>query len=163
MSRLSPTERLFGKGLEEPYGHYINLASLGYGPRYNRVYIEKTNMHFPWLLRQLHIGLIGTALLALTLTAALLRIAWAFLKVNHPFTRAMLMGVGAGTVAAIGYDTIHSNVLATPLVLPMILLWSLAELTFHWQRTGQLEMPLEMPSPSGQAGGSEQPTASAPA
>jgi hypothetical protein len=23
-------------------------------------------------------------------------------------------------------------------VLPIILLWSLAELTFHWQRTGQL-------------------------
>jgi hypothetical protein len=159
MSRLSPTERLIGKGLEEPYGYYINLATLGYGPRYNRVYIEKTNMHFPWLIRQLHIGLIGTALLALTLTAALLRIAWAFLKVNHPFTRAMLMGVGAGTVAAIGYDTIHSNVLATPLVLPMILLWSLAELAFHWQRTGQLQPPAQ----SGPADGTAETTASVPA
>jgi hypothetical protein len=71
----------------------------------------------------------------------------------------LLMGVGAGTVAAIGYDAIHSGPLDSPPVLPVILLWSLAELAFHWQRTGQLEMP----SPSGQSGGSEQPTASAPA
>lgn len=141
MSRLSPVERLFGKGLEEPYGRYITLQDLGYGPRYDQVYIEKTNMHFPWLLRQLSIGWIGTALLALTLMVALLRIAWAFLKVNHPFTRALLMGVGAGTVAAIGYDAIHSSTLSTPPALPVILLWSLAELAFHWQRTGQLQTP----------------------
>ena len=139
MSRLSPFERLVGKGLEEPYGLYLNLTTFGYGPRYNQVYIEKTNMHFSWLIRQLHIGLVGTALLALTLVAALLRIVWAFLKVNHPFTRALLIGVGTGTVAAVGYDTIHSSSLSTPPVLPIILLWSLAELTFHWQRTGQLD------------------------
>jgi hypothetical protein len=48
------------------------------------------------------------------------------------------MGVGAGTVAAIGYDAIHSGPLDSAPVLPIILLWSLAELTFHWQRTGQL-------------------------
>jgi len=28
-------------------------------------------------------------------------------------------------------------------VLPIILLWSLAELTFHWQRTGQLQPPAQ--------------------
>jgi hypothetical protein len=159
MSRLSPTERLFGKGLEEPYGFYLNLSTLGYGPRFTHVYIEKTQMHFPWLRRQLAIGLIGTALLALTLVVALVRIAWAFLKVNHPFTRALLMGVGAGTVAAIGYDAIHSGPLASAPVLPIILLWSLAELTFHWQRTGQLQPPAQ----SGQAGGTAETTASAPA
>jgi hypothetical protein len=59
--------------------------------------------------------------------------------VNHPFTRALLMGVGAGTVAAIGYDAIHSGPLDSPPVLPIILLWSLAELAFHWQRTRQLD------------------------
>ncbi|BCW97018.1 MAG: hypothetical protein WHS44_05355 [Fimbriimonadales bacterium] len=139
MSRLSPTERLIGRGLEEPYGFYITLSQAGYGPQYSRVYIEKTQMHFPWLRRQLAIGLIGTALLALTLVVALLRIAWAFLKVSHPFTRSLLMGVGTGTVAAIGYDAIHSGPLDSPPVLPIILLWSLAELTFHWQRTGQLQ------------------------
>jgi hypothetical protein len=159
MSRLSPTERLFGKGLEEPYGFYVDLSTLGYGPRFTRIYIEKTQMHFPWLRRQLAIGLIGTALLALTLVVALVRIAWAFLKVNHPFTRALLMGVGAGTVATIGYDALHSGPLDSPPVLPIILLWSLAELTFHWQRTGQLQPPAQ----SGQAGGTAETTASAPA
>jgi hypothetical protein len=159
MSRLSPTERLFGKGLQEPYGVYVDLSALGYGPRFTRVYIEKIQMHFPWLRRQLAIGLIGTALLALTLVVALVRIAWTFLKVNHPFTRALLMGVGAGTVAAIGYDAIHSGPLGSPPVLPIILLWSLAELTFHWQRTGQLQPPAQ----SGQAGGTAETTASAPA
>ena len=159
MNQLTPAQRLIGKGLEEPYGFYVDITALGYSRQYNRVYIEKTNMHFPWLLRQLHIGLIGTALLALALLAALFRIAWAFLKVNHPFTRALLMGVGAGTVAAIGYDTIHSNVLATPLVLPMVLLWSLAELAFHWERTGQLQPPAQ----GRQAEGTEGTTASVPA
>ena len=138
MSQLSPVERLIGRGLEEPYGFYLNLSTLGYGPRFREVYVEKTEMHFPWLYRLLAIGIIGTALLALTLVVALVRIAWAFLKVNHPFTRALMMAVGAGTVAAIGYDAIHSGPLDSAPVLPIILLWSLAELTFHWQRTGQL-------------------------
>ncbi len=140
MARLTPLQRLFGKGIEEPYGFYITLAQAGYqGPRFNKLYVEKTQMHFPWLKRQLGIGLIGTALLALTLAAALIRIAWAFLAVKHPTTRALLMGVGAGTVAAIGYDAVHSGPLDSGPVFPIILLWSLAELTFHWHRTGQLE------------------------
>jgi hypothetical protein len=139
MRQLSPLERLIGRGLEEPYGRYLSLAGMGYGPRFTRVYIEKTQMHFSWLRRQLAIGIIGTALLALTLVVALVRMAWAFLKVNHPFTRALLMGVGAGTVAAIGYDAIHSGPLDSAPVLPIILLWSLAELTCHWQRTRQLD------------------------
>jgi hypothetical protein len=160
IARFTPLERLIGRGLEEPYGYYLPLTSKGYSPaRFKQVYFEKINMHFPWLARQTQIGLIGVALLALTLLAGLLRLAQAFLAVNHPFTRALLMGVGAGTVAAIGYDAVHSGPLDSPPVLPVILLWSLAELAFHWQRTGQLEMP----SPSGQSGGSEQPTASAPA
>jgi hypothetical protein len=139
MRQLSPLERLIGRGLEEPYGRYLSLAGMGYGSRFTSVYIEKIRMHFSWLRRLLAIGIIGTSLLALTLVVALVRIAWAFLKVNHPFTRALLMGVGAGTVAAIGYDAIHSGPLDSPPVLPIILLWSLAELAFHWQRTRQLD------------------------
>lgn len=147
MAKLSWIERLIGKGLEEPYGFYITLRQAGYqGPRFNQIYIEKVQMHFPWLKRLLSIGLIGTALLALVLAAALIRIAWAFLAVNHPFTRALLMGVGAGTVAAIGYDAIHSGPLDSAPVFPIILLWSLAELTFHWRRTGQLQAESESPS-----------------
>jgi hypothetical protein len=139
MRQLSPLERLIGRGLEEPYGLYLSLADMGYGSRFTSVYIEKTRMHFSWLRRLLAIGIIGTSLLTLTLVVALVRIAWAFLKVNHPFTRALMMAVGAGTVAAIGYDAIHSGPLDSAPVLPIILLWSLAELTFHWQRTRQLD------------------------
>ena len=135
MSRLSWSERLVGIGLRKPYGHYVYTKEISY----RKVYIEKTSMHFSWLYRLLSIGLIGTALLALTLAAALIRIAWAFLVVKHPHIRMLLMGVGAGTVAAIGYDMIHSHPLNTERVYPIILLWSLAELAFHWQRTGQLQ------------------------
>lgn len=138
MATLTPIQRLFGAGLEEPYGMYVSL-SYEYGPRFKQVYFEKTQMHFPWLRRLLAIGIIGTTLLALTLAAALIRIAWAFLAVKHPFTRALLMGVGAGTVGAIGYDMIHSGPLDSAPVFPIILLWSIAELTFHWKRTGQLD------------------------
>ena len=160
IARFTPLERLIGRGLEATYGFYLPLAAKGYSPtRFQQVYFEKINMHFPWLARQTQIGLIGVALLALTLLAGLLRIAHAFLAVNHPFTRALLMGVGAGTVAAIGYDAIHSGPLDSPPVLPIILLWSLAELTFHWQRTGQLQPPAQ----SGQAAGTEETTASVPA
>jgi hypothetical protein len=74
-------------------------------------------------------------------------------------TRASLMGVGVGTVAAIGYDAVHSGSLDSGPVLPIILLWSLAELIFHWQRTGQLQPPAQ----SGQAGGTAETTASVPA
>lgn len=147
MTTLTLAQRLFGAGLEEPYGKYVDLAA-EYGPRFRQVYYEKTQMHFPWLRRLLAIGIIGTTLLALTLAAALIRIAWAFLAVKHPFTRALLMGVGAGTVGAIGYDMIHSGPLDSAPVFPIILLWSIAELTFHWQRTGQLDNPESSPTPT---------------
>lgn len=139
MKQLNTVERLIGKGLEEPYGRYISLTDVGFkGPRFSQLYVQRLQMHFPWLRRLLAIGIIGTALLALTLLAALIRIAWAFLAVKHPYTRALLMGVGAGTVALIGYDMLHSSPLDTPAAYPVILLWSIAELTFHWHRTGQL-------------------------
>lgn len=140
MSRLNNWERLFGKGLEEPYGHYLPLSvKRAYAYLGSRnAYYEKISMHMPWFLRLLQIGIIGTALMALTLIGALLRSAQAFLAVNHPFTRALLMGVGCATVALIGLDILHTGPLASPPSLPVIFLWSIAELTFHWQRTGQL-------------------------
>lgn len=141
MQTLTVTERLFGKGLEEPYGRYLSLYHVDArfnNPRFTKLYIEKSSMHFPWLLRQLHIGIIGTALLALVLAAALIRTAQAFLVINDPFIRMLMMGIGAGTVAAIGYDMIHSGTLSTQPVLPAVLMWAYVELAFHWQRTGQL-------------------------
>jgi len=142
ISRFTLLERFVGRGLEEPYGFYLPLSVKGYpAQRFKNVYFEKINMHFPWLARQTQIGWIGVALLALTLAAGLARIGHAFIVVKHPLTRALLMGVGAGTLAAIGYDAVHSGPLDSPPVLPVILLWSLAELTFHWHRTGQLPEP----------------------
>lgn len=142
MQTLTTTERLFGKGLEEPYGRYLSLYHVDSrfnNPRFTRLYIEKTSMHFPWLLRQLHIGIIGTALLAILLAASLIRIAQAFLTIHVPAIRMLMMGIGAGTVAAIGYDMIHSGTLSTQPVLPVILMWAFVDVAFHWQRTGQLE------------------------
>lgn len=141
MARLNTLERLFGKGLEEPYGFHLPMRVK---PEYRYLaqrsaYYEKISMHFSWLHRLLQIGIIGTTLLALTLAAALLRTAQAFLAVKHPYTRALLMGVGAGTLGAIAYDAIHTGPLANPPVLPVVLLWCVAELTFHWHRTGQLQ------------------------
>ncbi|MCS7273075.1 MAG: hypothetical protein NZ550_02885 [Fimbriimonadales bacterium] len=139
MARFSTTERLFGRGLEATYGFYYPISHHGFqGPRAKRIYLEKLGMHFSWLDRLLKIGIIGTALMALTIAAALIRITVAFLSVKHPYTRALLMGIGVATVALLAYDSIHFNVLARPPALPIILLWSIAELTFHWHRTGQL-------------------------
>lgn len=130
---------LFGRGLEEPYGLYIPLTMKGYSdPRFSQLYVEKQGMHFSWLYRLLTIGWIGTTLFALLLIGALVRIGTAFVKIKSPFVRSLLMGVAGGTVAGIGYDTIHSSPLDGAPFFPIVLLWSVAELAFHWHRTGQL-------------------------
>lgn len=148
MARLSNTDRLIGRGLEETYGFYYPISQHGIeGQRANLIYLEKLGMHFSWLDRWLRIGIIGTLLLAMTVAAALVRIAVAFIKVNHPYTRSLLMGVGVATVALLAYDSIHFNTLYRPPALPIVLLWSIAELALHWHRTGQLRHD-NAPAPS---------------
>ncbi|MCS7208504.1 MAG: hypothetical protein NZ874_02930 [Fimbriimonadales bacterium] len=139
IARFSTSEWLFGRGLETTYGFYFPISHFGIeGPRGEKIFLEKRGMHFAWLDRLLKIGIIGTALMALAIAAALLRAAQAFFAVKHPFTRALLMGVGVGTLGLLSFDSIHFGTLARPNALPVILLWSIAELTFHWHRTGQL-------------------------
>ncbi len=147
MSRLTPFQQLFGAGLEEPYGRYVSLYDAGYrNPRFLNLYIERVEMHFPWLARQLHIGLVGTGLLIFVLIAFFIRAAQAFFATRDPFVRSLIVGVIGGTVSLIAFDMLHSDLFDNIISLPVILLWSVSELTFHWKRTGQLQEPDAQPT-----------------
>ncbi len=140
MQKLTSTQRLFGAGLEEPYGRYLSLLEAGYqNPRFKNIYIEKTTMHFSFLIRQLQIGLIGTGLVALVLIAFFLRAIQAFILVREPLIRSLVAGIMGSTVIVVLYDSIHTNALNSPGSLPTVLLWALIELAFHWKRTGQID------------------------
>ncbi|CUU10540.1 MAG: hypothetical protein N2045_01975 [Fimbriimonadales bacterium] len=140
MQTLTPFQRLFGAGLEEPYGRYISLGELGYrGPGFDQVYVERIEMHFAWLARLLHIGLVGTGLMVVLMAGFFIRAAQAFFTFKDPLWRAVIVGITGGMVAAIGYDLVHSDYLNSQGVAPIIFLWSLIEAMFHWKRTGQLE------------------------
>ncbi len=140
MQTLTPFQQLFGAGLEEPYGKYVSLAEAGFrGPGFQQVYFQRIEMHFAWLARLLHIGLVGTGLMILLLTGFFFRAAQAFLTFKDPLWRAVVAGVTGGMAAAIGYDMVHSDFLNSQQVAPVIFMWSFIEAMFHWKRTGQLE------------------------
>ncbi len=142
MQKLTPFQQLFGAGLEEPYGRYVSLYDAGYrNPRFTKLYIERVEMHFPWLARQLHIGIVGTGLLAAVLLAFFIRAAQAFFATRDPLVRSLIVGVIGGTVALTAFDMLHSDLFDNTISLPVIFLWSAVELTFHWKRTGQLQEP----------------------
>lgn len=139
MQRLTPFQQWFGAGLEETYGRYVSLYDVGYqNPRFKRIYIERVEMHFAWLARLLHIGIIGTALLILLLIGFFVRAGQAFFLSNDPLVRALVVGVTGGMVAAIGYDLVHSDYLNSQQAAPVIFMWSFIEATFHWKRTHQI-------------------------
>ncbi len=140
MQRLTPFQRLFGAGLEEPYGKYVSLAEAGYrAPGFDKVYFQRIEMHFAWLARVLHIGLVGTGLMVLLLVSFFIRAAQAFFASKDPFWRAVIAGIMGGMSAAIGYDMMHSDFLNSQQVAPIVFMWSFVEALFHWKRTGQLE------------------------
>ncbi len=141
MSRISTFQRLFGAGLEEPYGRYISLYDIGSfpNPRYRNLYVEKVSMHFPWLLRQLHIGLVGTALLALLILAFFVRAIQAFFLTRDTLARCIIMGAVGGTIATLGVDAIQSEALYKQEAFPVIMMWAFVEAIFHWKRTGQID------------------------
>jgi hypothetical protein len=144
--RLTPLERLFGMGLEARYKHYTSLADLGYqGPRFKRLYFEKVYMHFSWVARMHHIGYVGITLLWLTLVGFLLRAAVVFLRTQDIVCRALLVGVAGSTIGLLAFDVLHQT-LRTSTAIPVIMLWSLAEVIPHWQRSGQLPTMPEMHS-----------------
>jgi len=135
---LSLTDKLFGRGLEEGYGFYLSLYALGYGPQYRQTYVEKTRLHFSWLGRLLHIGIIGTVLLALVFIAATARAVYTFLVVPQPSVRALAFASVGATAVILFYDSIHHYTLTDFSTLPVVLSWAFLEAAIHWYRTGQL-------------------------
>jgi hypothetical protein len=135
---LSITDKLFGRGLEEGYGLYVSLKDLGYNPMYDQVYVEKTRLHFSWLGRLLHIGVLGSGLLALVLVAAILRAVQALVVIPQPSVKALAFASLASTTGMIPYDAIQFFTLAENSVLPIIFSWAIVEAALHWHRTGQL-------------------------
>ena len=135
---LSLTDKVFGRGLEEGYGYYLSLYALGYGPQYRQTYVEKTRLHFSWLGRLLHIGVLGTTLLALVFVAAAVRATQAFFTIPQPSIKALMFASLASTVGIAIYDTIQHFTLSETSVLPIVFSWAIVEAAFHWHRTGQL-------------------------
>ena len=135
---LSLTDKLFGRGLEEGYGFYLSLYAFGYGLQYRQTYVEKTRLHFSWLGRLLHIGIIGTVLLALVFIAATARAVYTFLVVPQPSVRALAFASVGATAVILFYDSIHHYTLTDFSTLPVVLSWALLEAAIHWYRTGQL-------------------------
>jgi hypothetical protein len=135
---LSLTDKLFGRGLEEGYGFYLSVYAFGYGPQYRQTYVEKTRLHFSWLGRLLHIGIIGTVLLALVFIAATARAVYTFLVVPQPSVRALAFASVGATAVILFYDSIHHYTLTDFSTLPVVLSWAFLEAAIHWYRTGQL-------------------------
>lgn len=143
MKRLNTFNRLFGAGLEEGYGRYISLNEtemFAQNPRFRQVYVERGSMHFPWLLRQLRLGLVGTALLAVTLLMVFLRGIYAIVVIRNVVVRAVLMGILGATFCAIAVDSIQSEALIRDESFGTIILWSVIEAALHWKRTGQIDV-----------------------
>ncbi len=139
MRNRTTFQTLFGSGLESTYGRYISLHELGLqNPRFRNIYIEKAHMHFAWLKRLTDIGIIGTALLALTLIIFFVRSLVVFYQVRDSMARAMIVGVVGATVGVLAYDSLHT-LLHRSEALPVILMWSLVEIIPHWKRTGQID------------------------
>ncbi len=140
MERLTGWQRLFGAGLEADYGRYVSLTQAGIqNPRFRNVYILKTEMHFSWLMRQLHIGLIGAGLLALLLIGFFIRAVQAFFGCHTPWVRSLVIAVAAAMISVLAFDMIHSDILDDTASLPVVLSWSMVELVFHWKRTCQID------------------------
>jgi hypothetical protein len=137
-AQLTWTEKLFGRGLETGYGYYISVAQAGGPPIYDRIYIEKVHMHFAWLGRLLCTGYVGVGLLGLLLVVFFATSVYTFLRIQNITVRADIVGVVGGTVGILFYDSLHT-LLSRQEALPVVLMWSIVPLAWHWQRTGQLD------------------------
>ena len=137
-AQLTWSEKLFGRGLETGYGFYLSLAGAGGPVIYRQTYIEKVHMHFGWLGRLLRTGYVGVGLLGLLLVVFFATSVYTFLGIQNITVRAAIVGVVGGTVGILSYDSLHT-LLSRQESLPVILMWSLLPLAWHWQRTGQLD------------------------
>ena len=137
-AQLTWSEKLFGRGLETGYGFYLSLDKAGGPVIYRQTYIEKVHMHFGWLGRLLRTGYVGVGLLGLLLVVFFATSVYTFLGIQNITVRAAIVGVVGGTVGILSYDSLHT-LLSRQEALPVILMWSLLPLAWHWQRTGQLD------------------------
>jgi hypothetical protein len=137
-AQLTWSEKLFGRGLETGYGFYLSLDKAGGPVIYRQTYVEKVHMHFAWLGRLLRTGYVGVGLLGLLLVVFFATSVYTFLRIKNITVRAAIVGVVGGTVGILSYDSLHT-LLSRQESLPVILMWSLLPLAWHWQRTGQLD------------------------
>jgi len=136
-ANLTASQKLFGAGLEAQYGFYVSLSDAGYkGPRFSKLYYEKTHMHFAWLARLLQIGIVGTALLALCFVVYFVRSIQAFLVASDPLLKGVILGIFGATVGVLSFDMLHTLLPRDP-ALPVIALWSVTELVFHWSKRNE--------------------------
>lgn len=137
-ARLPITQKLLGTGLESTYGFYVSLAATGEyrNPRFEKVYVEKTHIHFAWLGRLLRVGWLGTALLGLLYVVFFLRAAFIFLRYPDPFFRAIVIGLVGATVGTLFYDALHT-LLHRYEAVPVVLMWAFMELIPRWYRAQQ--------------------------
>jgi len=144
--RLPLSQKWFGAGLEATYGYYIPLSRYGYrNPRFERLFVEKSYIHFSWVARLHHLGYVGVTLLALTLATFLIRALLIFLSTKDIFARILIMGIAGSTVGMITYDILHQT-LDSGAAVPVVMLWSMVELVAHWQRTAQIDVNEEIAS-----------------
>ncbi len=148
-ARMPLSQKLLGAGLEAEYGNYIPLATTERfkGERFNRIYVNKTHIHFAWLGRLLRVGWIGTALVALVVIIFFLRAAFIFLKYPNPLLRAIVVGLVGATVGVLFYDALH-ELFHRFEAIPVVLMWAFMELIPHWHRTGQLSDDSATPTTS---------------
>ncbi len=137
-AQLTWSEKLFGRGLETGYGFYLSLDKAGGPVIYRQTYIEKVHMHFGWLGRLLRTGYIGVILLGILLIAFFATSIYTFLRIKNITVRAAIVGVVGSTVGVLFYDSLHT-LLSRGEALPVILMWSILPLAWHWQCTGQLD------------------------
>lgn len=146
----TPAQKLFGSGLLAPYGIYITIADvLGIdyyeknpNARYDKIYVQKTTLHFSIYSRLHRIGIIGVVLLYGLMAVFFIRALFVFFTTKHYLLRAGVIGLIGATVAALSFDSLHGDLISRPAFVPIVLLWSILELIPHWQRTGQLEEPI---------------------
>lgn len=139
MKEKTLAQKLFGSGLQAGYGRYITLFDVGIqNPRFTRIYVEKVHMHFAWLARIHRIGVVGTAFLIILILVTCVRAVQAFFSTHIPYIRALVVGVVGATIGMLFFDSIHEH-LHRPAATPVVLMWIVFELIFHWKRTGQLE------------------------
>ena len=137
-AQLTWSEKLFGRGLESGYGRYLSLALVGGPEIYRTAHVEKVHIHFAWLGRLIRTGYVGVGLLGLLLLVFFATSVYTFVRINNITVRAAVVGVVGGTVGVLFYDSLHTLV-SREEALPVILMWSILPLAWHWQRTGQLD------------------------